>query len=439
MEDTIVAIATAPIKSALAIVRVSGDDSLNVVSNIFSKDLRNVTSTTVFVGSIQTNEEQVDEVVLIAYKAPHSFTGEDSVEIICHGSILIANKILELLIKHGARLAANGEYSSRAFLNNKIDLVQAEAINDTINATTKEAQSLSMKALTGEASDLLSPIDESLAALLANIEASIDYPEETDIEVATKEEIIKICKENDAKIASLVISGKQGRIIKDGIKLAIVGKPNVGKSSLLNALIKQDKAIVTDIPGTTRDLVEGDFSYKGIVYHAIDTAGLHDAIDKIERIGIDKTMECASNSDVVAVILNEGDSIEEFSNLIKNKKYLIVYNKSDLLTKKDSNRIYISALKKDINSFLEALNALVGVSNDVFNHASLCNSRQIGLLEKARINLQEALRDAENNATLDILFVNIMAAYQNLNEILHGGGTIVDLDKEIFSRFCVGK
>lgn len=439
MKDTIVALATAPMKSALAIVRVSGDSALVIVSKIFSKDISQIQTSKVFVGRIIDGDDTIDEVVVVAYKEPHSFTGENSAEIICHGSLLIANSVIQLLIKHGARLAINGEYSSRAFLNGKIDLIQAEAINDVINASTCESELISMKALKGEASGLLNPIERELAELLARIEANIDYPEETDIEIATKKEIMVICKDIIAKMDSLINSGKQGKIIKEGINLVILGRPNVGKSSILNALLNQDKAIVTNIPGTTRDLIEGEFVYKGIVYHVVDTAGLHESNDEIEKIGMNKATSIAQEADIIIVVLNEGDSVDDFSDITKNKKTIVVYNKSDLVKEKYQNRIYISALFKDINPLLAEINKCTGVSTDVFNNPSLNNARQIGLLEEARLDLYEAMRDAENGATVDILFVTIMEAHENINAILHGEGTIIDLEKEIFSRFCVGK
>ena len=439
MKDTIVALATAPMKSALAIVRVSGDSALTIFSEIFSKNISKIETSKVFVGRIEDDGNTIDEVVAVVYKEPHSFTGENSVEIICHGSLLIANSIVELLIKHGARLAINGEYSSRAFMNGKIDLIQAEAINDVINASTRESELISMKALKGEASSLLNPIERELADLLAHIEANIDYPEETDIEVATKKEIMAICRDIIEKINLLIKSGKQGRIIKEGINLVIVGRPNVGKSSILNALLNQEKAIVTSIPGTTRDLIEGEFSYKGIVYHVVDTAGFHESDDEIEKIGMSKATKKAQEADIIIVVLNEDDTADSFNGLIGNKKTIVVYNKSDLVKNKDPYKIYISALFKDINPLLDEINKCIGISEDVFNNASLNNARQIGLLEEARLNLNEALRDAENDVTVDILFVNIMAAHENISAILHGEGTIIDLEKEIFSRFCVGK
>ena len=283
MFETIVALATAPIKSALAIIRLSGDDCFFVVDKFFSKELKNITKSTILHGFIKDNEEIVDEVVLLAYKGPHSFTGEDSVEIIAHGSPLIFNKIIEVAVKNGARLALGGEFSSRSYMNNKMDLIQAESINDLINAESEESKKISMMALTGQTSTLIAPLKKSFGDILSLIEVNIDYPEYTDIEEANFEKIDEFCAENIKYIEKLIENGNKGRIIKDGIKVALVGKPNVGKSSILNALLEEDKAIVTDIKGTTRDVVEGKINLNGVVINLFDTAGIRESKDFVEQ------------------------------------------------------------------------------------------------------------------------------------------------------------
>ncbi|MFA6675819.1 MAG: tRNA uridine-5-carboxymethylaminomethyl(34) synthesis GTPase MnmE, partial [Bacilli bacterium] len=310
MFETIVALATPPLKSALAIIRLSGDDCFNVVSHFFSLSLNDVQKKTLFYGSVKDGDEKIDDVILAAYKGPKSFTGEDSVEITCHGSMLIANQIISLSLKYGARLATHGEFSSRAFLHNKIDLIQAESINDVINATTKEAKKLSLLSLDGEVSKLIFPIKEKIADILSLIEVNIDFPEYEDIEVANKEKVVLTVDQIVNSLDKLISDGLKAKVIKDGVKVAIVGKPNVGKSSLLNALIGEEKAIVTDIAGTTRDIVEGDINLKGVVLHLLDTAGIRQVNDKIESIGVEKARKTITQAELIIVVL---DASEELS------------------------------------------------------------------------------------------------------------------------------
>ena len=440
--ETIVALATPPMKSALAIIRVSGDDAFEIVSKCFSKDITKIDKRTLLVGSIVDSDKEIDEVVLAVYKGPKSFTGEDLVEIICHGSVLIANEIIELLLSKGARLATNGEYSSRAFLNQKIDLVQAEAINDVINATTKEAKALSILSLKGDTSNLLTPIKTRIADILSLIEVNIDYPEYEDIEVANKEKIIEVVDELIPQIDKLTKNGERGLIIKEGIKVAIVGKPNVGKSSLLNALLGESKAIVTDIAGTTRDVVEGEINLSGVVLHLLDTAGIRDVEDKIESIGINKSKEVINNADLVIVVLDassELDAIDqEILDISKDKKRIIVYNKGDLAVDDDKNKIYISALKGDISPLTNQIYKVIGLENEAFETPSLNNTRQLGLLRNISESLLKAKQDVENDLSIDLVAVSLYDAYRSILQIL-GEVDQIDISKEIFARFCVGK
>ena len=442
--ETIVALATPPMKAALAIIRVSGDDAFEIVSKIFSKDLRKIDKRTLLFGQIIDEKEVIDEVVVAVYKGPKSFTGEDLVEIICHGSVLIANQIIELLLSKGARMATNGEYSSRAFLNQKIDLIQAEAINDVINATTKEAKALSMLSLEGETSSLVAPIKTRIADILALIEVNIDYPEYEDIEEANKEKVVSVIDELLPQIEKLTKEGEQGKIVKEGIKVAIVGKPNVGKSSLLNALLGESKAIVTDIAGTTRDIVEGEVNLSGIVLHLLDTAGIRDVEDKIESIGIDKSKESIQKADLVIVVLDASKPLEkedeEILEMSKNSRRIVVYNKTDIAKDIDYKygNITISALNNNISLLKEAIYNELGLSNNAFTTPSLNNSRQLGLLKRVMNSLLKAKEDAENDLSIDLVAVNLFDAYTSTLEIL-GETNQIDLSKEIFSRFCVGK
>ena len=440
MFETIVALATAPIKSALAIVRLSGDDVLDVVSKCCSKDLRNIKERTILYASIVDKGEKIDDVVLLVYKGPKSFTGEDSVEIISHGSPLIAKQIVEVCMQNGARMATNGEFSSRAFMHNKIDLVQAEAINDVINATTKEAKKLNLLSLDGQTSELLKPIKVKLADLLSLIEVNIDYPEYEDIEAANKEKVVEYADDLVNKINLLISDGEKAQIINEGVKVAIVGKPNVGKSSLLNAFLGEDRAIVTDIAGTTRDVVEGHANIDGVVLHLYDTAGIHESNDKIESIGIEKSKKAIKDADVVIVVLDGSNDIDDEDKQILEytKEYnpIVVYNKADVSSKDD--RLSISALNNNIEPLTKRIKEVIGLDEKTFSKPALNNARQIGLLRKAKESLLKAKQDAVNDLTIDLVSVSLLESYTAILEIL-GEANQIDLAKEIFSRFCVGK
>ena len=440
MFETIVALATAPIKSALSIIRLSGDDVFDVVSKCFSKDLRDIKEKTILFGSIISDNEKIDEVVLLAYKGPKSFTGEDSVEIICHGSPLISKQIIEACIKNGARMATNGEFSSRAYMHNKIDLVQAEAINDVINATTKEAKNLSLLSLDGKTSELVRPIKTRIADLLSLIEVNIDYPEYEDIEVANTDKVISIVDELIPQIDVLVEDGQKAKIINEGVKVALVGKPNVGKSSLLNAFLGEDRAIVTDIAGTTRDVVEGHANIDGIVLHLFDTAGVHESKDVIESIGIEKTKKTIKEADIVVVLLDSSNELDEEDQQILEytKEYnpIVVYNKDDSNNK--SNQLSISALNNQIQPLIDAIKERIGLDEKSFSKPALNNARQLGLLNKCKESLLKAKEDALNDLTIDLISTSLFDAYTSVLEIL-GEANQIDLSKEIFSRFCVGK
>lgn len=439
MHETIVALATPALKSALAVIRLSGNDCFDIVEKVFDQKIKHIKRREVFVGHIINKEEIIDEVVLIAYKSPRSFTGEDAVEIISHGSMLIADEIISLLISNGARLANHGEFSSRAFLNNKIDLIQAEAINDLINAKTHEAKKLSLFSLKGDTSNLVLPIKEQIATLLSQIEVNIDFPEFEDIEEVSREQVIEVCEKINYEVASLIQFGKQGQIIKEGIKVAIIGKPNVGKSSLLNAMIGQDKAIVTNIPGTTRDIVEGEINLKGVILQILDTAGIREVNSEIESIGIEKAKQAVDEADLVILVLEQNEETDdEFLELIKNKLHIIVYNKSDLLKHRLPNTLYVSALNKDIKPLMDEIIKTLAINEEVYHKPTLNNARQLGLLGLVYENLKDAILDAKEEMPIDLVSVSLMSAYNAVLEIL-GEDNKQDISEEIFSRFCVGK
>ena len=437
MFETIVALATPPLKSALAIIRLSGADCFEIVSKVFTKDLTKISKKEIHYGYIVDEGKQIDQVVLLAYVNPHSFTGENSVEIICHGSPLIANQIIAVLLKNGARMAANGEFSSRAYLNGKIDLVQAEAINDIINATTAEAKDLSMISLKGETSKMFRPIKEQIAEILSLIEVNIDYPEYEDIEVVTKDKIIAVCGDIVKNIDKLIVDGERSRLYRDGLKIAIVGKPNVGKSSLLNSLIKDDKAIVTDIAGTTRDIVEGDFNLCGVPVHLFDTAGLRESEDVIEKIGINKSVDAIKNADLVIFVIDETGLDKELFELVKDKKHILATNKADLVSSKDKNTLYISAKNNDVEPLLNKIKEVMNIG-EVEVKPSFNNTRQLGLLKNISSSLNNAIKDAKEDQPVDLISVSIMSAYNSALDLI-GENNKNDLTDEIFSRFCVGK
>ena len=441
MFETIVALATAPLKSALSIVRLSGDDCFFVVNKIFSKDLTKYTKNSIIHGKIIDGTETVDDVVLLLYIAPHSFTGENSVEIISHGSPIIFNKIIDLCIKSGARLATGGEFSSRAYFHGKMNLMEAESINDLINAESEESKKISMMALEGKTSLLIEPIKTKLGDLLSNIEVNIDYPEYLDIEEANNEKIVEFCRDILKYIDELIKNGNKGNIIKDGIKVAIVGKPNVGKSSILNALLNEEKAIVTSIKGTTRDIVEGKINLNGVIINLFDTAGIRESSDVVEEIGIKKSIEKLNDSDIVLCVFdsaNFDNEDKEILELVKNKKHIIVYNKSDLIKEKVADNLYISALNKDIEPLKNKILEILDLKKENYENPSIANVRELGLLRNIKEILKNVLRDTENNVPIDIINSEIKEAYLKTLSIT-GEDFDFDISKEIFSRFCVGK
>ena len=444
MSNVIVALATPPLKGALAIIRMTGDGVFDIMDALFSKKIGGIDKKTIFYGTIHNLEgKPIDQVVLLAYPAPHTMTGEDVVEIIPHGSMLIVNEIIESLLGKGAVYASRGEFSSRAFYHGKMDLVEAEAVNDLINATTIEAKDLALKSLSGEASKLFRPIEQRISDLYALIEVGIDYPEYTDIEEASEAKIINESREIVSLIDELIQEGREGKIIKEGVKIALVGEPNVGKSSLLNALLKEEKAIVSSIPGTTRDIVEGDLNIHGIALHLLDTAGIHETENIIEEAGVKRSQKSIESADVVILVHDAqqekmSPQEEEIIEKAKGKPLIICYNKEDLIQTKDDKKLYISALSGDIEPLKEAIFEALSLSDDAFSKPSLSNPRQLGLLQSMKENLIQAGNDAENHLPMDLVSVSLEAAYHNAKNLLGEEGS-ADIEDEIFSRFCVGK
>lgn len=440
--ETIVALATAPLKSALALIRVSGDDAFAISSQLFSKSLQNIDKPTLKHGTISSDGKVIDDVVLLCYPAEKSMTGEPAIEVSCHGSMLIANQIINAYLAKGACYAKPGEFTMRAFLNGKMDLIEAEAVNDLINASTEAAKDLSLKSLSGQASSMFVPVKDRIASLLALLETNIDFPEYEDIEQASFAEVMGECATIMDELSSLIKQGEEGRIVKEGVKIAILGEPNVGKSSILNALLGEDKAIVTAIPGTTRDIVEGELSIKGIPVKLLDTAGIRESSDLVERIGIDKSLQAKETADIIVVVL-DASSIPSAKDqeLLKScdpTKTIVVYNKSDLSNVKEDGKIYISAKEKEVEPLKNAILDHLHLSDASFLTPSLSNDRQLGLLRKIYASLGQAKSDAEKEVGIDLVSSSLLEAY-NLSRELLGLDPTLDLTDEIFSRFCVGK
>lgn len=443
--DTIVALATAPIESALGIIRISGPDSFNVLKNIFPRYKDFEGKNKIIHGKIINKEEnkEIDDVLVYCYKGPYSFTGENVVEISCHGGMVVINQILTLCMQHGARMAERGEFTKTAFINGKIDLVQAESIHDLITAKTKDAANLALNGLKGSTSTKIKELKKDIIELVSHIEVNIDYPEYEDIEQLTNDTIKPRLESLIDKMKNILKEAEIGKIIKEGLKIAIVGRPNVGKSSILNALIEEEKAIVTSLEGTTRDIVEGSLIIKGIPIHFIDTAGIRNPKDEVEAIGIQKSKEYIEKADIVLFVVDGSrcwsDYDQEIYEAIQEKKYITVINKTDLERKINIKGVEISALNQDIEKLKEEI--ANKIETDITNYTSkglLTNARQIGLMKSAQQNLENAYQNCLEYTPVDLLEIDIKRALDSILDIL-GELSKLDLDKEIFSKFCLGK
>lgn len=448
MEDTIVAISTSVGEGAISIIRLSGHDALNIASKVFTKDLTKVDSHTIHYGFITSNNEKIDEVLVSVMKAPKTFTREDIVEINCHGGIATTNKVLEVLLENGARLAEPGEFTKRAFLNGRIDLLEAEATMDLISSKAESARKISINTLTGETSNLIKNLRSELVKIISNIEVNIDYPEYEDIEVLTNESILPDIKKFKEKLEEIIKKSEDSKVIKEGIRVGIIGRPNVGKSSLLNSLLEEEKAIVTDVPGTTRDIVEGSLIVSGIPLNIIDTAGIRKTEDTVEKIGVEKSLKIIDTSDLLIYILNNNEEITEEEKEIlektKNKKRIIVVNKIDLKTKLNKKLLdsYIEISVKEnigIDKIKDEIKRLFSIGEISTNDMTyLSNARSIALLKKSLNNINDAINEINNNNPIDIVELSLKESWNNLGEVI--GETYTDeLLDELFSRFCLGK
>ena len=439
-KDTIVAIATGNTKGAISILRVSGDDAFDIVNSIVDKDIKDAKGYTIGRASIFDGDEVVDDVLLSFFRAPKSYTGEDIIEINCHGGLYITKKVLSLIISKGARLARNGEFTERAYLNDKLDLAEAEAINDLINANNEMNARSAIHSLKGSTKKLLAPLEDSLMEIIANIEVNIDYPEYDDVEILTNEKVLPAVERWIKDIEKVIKDAETSTSIREGINTVILGKPNVGKSSLLNALLQEDKAIVTDIAGTTRDLVEGVVNVGGVPLNLIDTAGIRESDDVVERIGIERSLSALDKAELVIVVLDASKELDEEDKLIlektEDKERIVVYNKADLETIHEG--LIISCKNNDIDSLKEEIVKKYNEAMTLGNSDTLNNERQIGLAMKALNEMKEAKIAIEAGYELDLVTIDLNNCWKSLKEIT-GEVHKEDLLDEIFSRFCLGK
>ncbi len=447
MEDTICAISTALGVGAISIVRVSGKDAIDIVSKIYrGVDLKKVNSHTINYGFIYDKDEKIDEVLVSVMLAPKTYTTEDIIEINSHGGISTTNKILELLLENGCRLAEPGEFTKRAFLNGRIDLTQAESVNDLINAKNDVARSLALSNLGGNLSKSIKDIREDIVKILANIEVNIDYPEYEDIEEVTKDNLLPELDKIKNKIDTILKDSKNGKLIKEGINIAIVGKPNVGKSSILNTFLDEDKAIVTEIAGTTRDTVEGTVSLNGFMLNFIDTAGIRETEDVVEKIGVEKSLYTISFADLVVIVLNNNEELSNYEReLIKEipeEKRIIFVNKSDLPNNLKVDYKYVlgnTLTTRGIDKLKEEIINKLHL-NDILTKdmTYMSNVRQIDLLKKALDSINNGIDNLNKKMPVSIVEIDIKNAWNYLGEIT-GEVYEDELIDTLFSNFCLGK
>ena len=449
MDDTIAAISTAQGVGAISIIRVSGIEAIKIVSNIFSnKNFFSAPSHTIHYGYIMDGDEKIDEVLVSIMRAPKTFTKEDIVEINAHGGIMTTDKILELLLVNGARLAEPGEFTKRAFLNGRIDLTEAEGVIDLINSKTDISRKIALNQVGGKVSNMIRNLRDELAMIISNIEVNIDYPEYEDIEEMTISKINSNLGNLEGKINKILNESKNGEVLTNGIKTAIVGKPNVGKSSLLNRLIGEEKAIVTDVKGTTRDSVEATLRIDNLILNLIDTAGIRDTDDLVESIGVDKSIKLIEQADLILFVVNYNEKLSEEDKIILNKlngkNYITVVNKCDLDKKIDDsnldNVVYVSALKDtnidEIGNKIKKLFNLEKIETTDLTY--LTSARSLALLRKVLDSVKEVRKGIENNYPIDMVEIDLKDIWNLLGEII-GESYDEELLDNLFSRFCVGK
>ena len=450
MNDTIVAISTALGVGAISIVRLSGNDAINIVNKCFEgKDLTKVDSHTIHYGFIKNETERIDEVLVSVMRAPKTYTTEDIVEINCHGGIITTKQVLETMLNSGARLAEPGEFTKRAFLNGRIDLVESEAIMDLIESKISEAKKMALSQLYGDLSKLITSFRDRLKNLLSSIEVNIDYPEYYDIEIVTEEKIAKEIKSMKEELKNLIEKSKSSSIIKNGIQTVILGRPNVGKSSILNKLLDEEKAIVTNVAGTTRDIVEGQTYIDGILIKFIDTAGIRKTDDIVEKIGVEKSLKAVEDADLIILVLNNNEELTaedlEILEKTKDKQRIIVINKKDLERNIKLPENLENVVETDTNS-IEGIDSLKSKIKEMFNlekittkdYTYLSNSRQISLITKAYQSILSSEKSLNESLPIDLIAIDLKECFDLLGQVIGISYTDEIIDN-LFENFCVGK
>ena len=451
MDSTICAVSTSIGVGAIAIIRVSGPKAIEIVNSVFKgKNLLEVKSHTINYGHIIYKNEVIDEVLVSVMKAPKTFTMEDIVEINTHGGPAIVKKILEILLLSGCTAAEPGELTKRAFLNGRIDLVEAESVQDLISSESEKARKLAINGLTGNLSNEVKKIRKEIIDVQSNIEVNIDYPEYEEGEKYTKDSLLPKINNINIMLTKLLNNAENGKIIKNGITTALLGKPNVGKSSILNAFLEEEKAIVTNIPGTTRDIVEGKYVLDGIILNLIDTAGIRETNDVVEKIGVEKSKKISLDADLLIYVISsiDGVSVEdkEFLKSINNKNLIIFVNKNDLSDSKlnldfinEDNIIYGNTINNDgLDSLKDKIRDMFNLKKiEMSNYNFLSNSRQINLIQKAKERVDNIINTIDN-LPIDVFTIDLRDAYEYLGEVI-GESYKEDLIDEMFSKFCLGK
>ena len=455
--DTIAAISTPPGEGAISIVRMSGEEAVSIAQKVFSgKDLTQAKSHTINYGHIvdPKTHEEIDEVMVSLMLAPKTFTREDVVEINCHGGIVATNRILQLLLVNGARLAEPGEFTKRAFLHGRIDLTQAESVMDLIRAKTDRSMKIALNQLDGNLSHLIDSLRKDILDVLAQVEVNIDYPEYDDVEEMTTKLLKEKAIEIKQRIEQLLKTASQGKIMREGLATALVGRPNVGKSSLLNHLLHEDKAIVADVAGTTRDVIEEYVNVSGVPLKLIDTAGIRETDDKVEKIGVERSKKAIEQSDLVLLVLNAAESLTkedlELIRLTNDKKRIIILNKTDLEEKLDRKElaeisenapVYATSILKNegVEALEEAISKLFfnGIENSQ-STVMVTNARHVALLKKAQNSLDSVLEGISSGMPVDLVQIDMTEAWNLLGEIT-GESYEDELLDQLFSQFCLGK